>query len=295
MNKRAIVTIGISASGKSTWASGVVKENINWCELNRDEIRFAMHAENSSLPFTWAMWDWKNESRVTDEFNKKLESAALNGYNIVVSDTNLNKFFRDQLVAKLEVLGYDVGFKHFDIDYETAVSRDLNRSLSVGSSVIMKQLQQYNNQFGYRYSPATNATPAILVDVDGTVAEMCNRSPYDWGKVGGDSPIEEVLEIINLLGHSHQIIFMSGRDEACRTETSDWLDKHVNLEHDYLLYMRAHGDMRKDSIVKLELFQKHVASSYNVKMVFDDRPQVVRLWNLIGLKTFACANPYIEF
>ena len=63
----------------------------------------------------------------------------------------------------------------------------------------------------------------------------------------------------------------------------------------YELHMRAEGDMRKDSIVERELFDAHIKDKYDVVAVFDDRPQMIRLWNLMGLKTFACADPYLEF
>jgi hypothetical protein len=80
---------------------------------------------------------------------------------------------------------------------------------------------------------------------------------------------------------------------VCRKQTLEWLDtKDVMYEE---LFMRAEGDSRKDWIVKGEIFFRDVATKYNVMMVVDDRPQVVRLWNLIGLPCASVGEPHVEF
>jgi hypothetical protein len=63
--------------------------------------------------------------------------------------------------------------------------------------------------------------------------------------------------------------------------TEQWLAKH---EVPYAgLFMRPAGDSRKDSIVKRELFDRHVAATWAVRGVIDDRKQVVEMWRAIGL------------
>jgi hypothetical protein len=47
--------------------------------------------------------------------------------------------------------------------------------------------------------------------------------------------------------------------------------------------MREAGDSRKDSIVKQELYEKHIEPSYDVFVVLDDRNQVVDMWRSLGL------------
>ena len=64
---------------------------------------------------------------------------------------------------------------------------------------------------------------------------------------------------------------------------------------EFELIMRAAGDMRKDSIVKAELFFEHIEPNYNVMMVIDDRPQVIRMWTDIGLDVINVGNYYEEF
>jgi hypothetical protein len=47
--------------------------------------------------------------------------------------------------------------------------------------------------------------------------------------------------------------------------------------------MREAGDSRKDSIVKQELYERHIKPSYDVFVVLDDRNQVVDMWRSLGL------------
>lgn len=125
--------------------------------------------------------------------------------------------------------------------------------------------------------------PAILCDLDGTLAILHARSPYDAERCETDllnKPIADIVQTYHQLGT--KVIFMSGREEKARKQTINWL-KCNGITYD-ALYMRATGDSRKDSIVKKELYETHVKGKYYVKFVLDDRNQVVDLWRLdLGL------------
>lgn len=116
------------------------------------------------------------------------------------------------------------------------------------------------------------------------------RSPFDWKRVGEDDVDDVIADIVCGLYYydAYKIIVMSGRDSACRAETEEWLEKH-NIAHDEL-FMRAEGDMRKDNIVKAELFDEHVRDNFDVKFVLDDRDQVVRMWRQMGLTCLQVAE-----
>lgn len=53
--------------------------------------------------------------------------------------------------------------------------------------------------------------------------------------------------------------------------------------------------MRKDTIIKEELFWKPIADNYNVQFVLDDRLSVCRMWRDLGIKVLQVGNPHIEF
>lgn len=118
---------------------------------------------------------------------------------------------------------------------------------------------------------------AIIVDIDGTLAKMNGRGPFEWDRVGEDLPNPAVCDLVRCLQRaSHTIIIFSGRDGSCREQTENWLDQ-IDIKYDYL-YMRPPGNNEKDSIIKRRLYDNYVAGKYEIKFVLDDRNQVVDMW-----------------
>lgn len=288
----AYITVGVSGSGKTTFANSLKGYEI----ISRDDIRAKLVLEKTGVPMTsWKQWNFKNEGEVTEIQTQMISDAAAAGKNIVIADTNLNMERAEILQKKLEGLGYSVEYRFFhgvfayqDISLDECLKRDAARPMSVGFHVIHKQWRQMIDSWGdfivEQYIQDESLPKAILVDIDGTIAEMHDRGAFEWHKVGNDKPRKHVVELI--LGYSHvyddvDIIVLSGRDSVCREETVEWLlANEIPFDR---LFMRKEGDMRKDSIVKLELFEEHIRHKYNVQMVFDDRKQVVQLWHDLGL------------
>ena len=59
--------------------------------------------------------------------------------------------------------------------------------------------------------------------------------------------------------------------------------------------MRSSGDFRKDTIIKEELYNKHILNKYNILCVFDDRKSVVEMWKKLGLYVFDCNYRGVDF
>jgi hypothetical protein len=133
-------------------------------------------------------------------------------------------------------------------------------------------------------------TPAIIVDIDGTVAlNTGHRSPYDYSKVGNDVPNQPVLHAVAALHFTYQydILYVSGREDSSREDTLAWLDSYAP---DGKLFMRKAGDYRSDQIVKREIYEQEIEESYKIMAVFDDRDKVVRMWRDLGLTCFQVAD-----
>ena len=166
---KAIITVGVSASGKSTYAEEMAK-NPDWMEINRDNIRKEIWAkQHPGEPFVWFKWKWKNENLVTARQSEMVGYAVKNKKNIIISDTNLNENVRTNLFIVLTELGYGVELKLFEVSFEEALRRDTTRENGVGLSVIAKQFEQWHSQFGdaevkEKLKHRTNRTDAILVD-----------------------------------------------------------------------------------------------------------------------------------
>ena len=165
---------------------------------------------------------------------------------------------------------------------------------------------------------------AFICDIDGTVAKKGDRGIHDYDKVSLDLPNKPIIDVVQrlaygktLLGSDLLPVFMSGRPDTkqCREDTEVWVHDNVIGQHNPLtLFMRpeilekdyvsADGlhvitagkrDFRPDYVVKEELYRKHIEPYYDVQFAIDDRPQVLRLWNELGISTLAVGTPWIEF
>lgn len=313
MTQKMIITRGLPGSGKSTWAKKVVAQNSEYIRVERDLLRDQLFGNRIyTKPADWTMTDeeFKNyfnmrENLVTKVQTSMVISALDSGKSVIISDTNL----RAQHVRAWAKLAASKGVqfeqKIFTASLETLYERDeirLNNGSGhgVGEEVISRMWKQ-NTKNGKieevdvskemdasfviePYVENPDLPWAVIADIDGTLAKMANRSPYEWHRVGEDEPVAAVVAAVDaayLAGDA--IIVMSGRDGSCRQITEDWLDVAVDWDE---LHMRTEGDNRKDDIVKYELFNKNIRGKYNVRYVLDDRDQVVAMWRKLGLACF---------
>lgn len=277
----AILTVGIPASGKSTWARGY-SSIYGTPIVCRDDIRIMQGLKHGD-----------NEDLVTTVEHALIEGLILEGKDFIVADTNINKKFRNRLIKFCHQRGADVNIITFDISLDEAIMRDAVRGTKgqgyVGPDVITRmhndlQGQNLSNEFlpvqryaKYQHNPRLK--DAIVVDIDGTVARHWNRSPFEYAKVMDDKPIADVVGIVTALADDYYPVFVSGRDDSCRKDTADWIFVHlgidVNAPDEGELHMRKTGDQRPDYIVKNEIYDEKVIPFVNPVMVFDDRDQVV--------------------
>jgi hypothetical protein len=133
---------------------------------------------------------------------------------------------------------------------------------------------------------------AIVCDLDGTLALLGERSPYDTGRAMEDALNHPVANVIEVYSHQKlfdtRLILLSGREEKYRRVTEDWLKKHQIISYE-ALYLRPTGDRRKDYIVKQEIYNKNIHDKYDILFVLEDRDQVVKMWRGIGLTCFQVA------
>lgn len=138
--------------------------------------------------------------------------------------------------------------------------------------------------------------PIVVVDIDGTIAQVGERLKYLQGKPDydkfyascfDDAPIPEIIQLVQLLDIKHQIIYCTGRREQVRQQTEDWLFKHY-LPKGKLL-MRPNGDKRHDVEVKPEQLQKAGITLDKVAFILEDRNSMVKKWRKLGVKCLQVA------
>jgi predicted kinase len=298
--KKILILRGLPASGKSTFARQLLQDNIgSWKRLNKDELRAML--DNS-------VHSGSNEKFVERVRDMMLVEALKEGKNVIIDDTNLSEKPIERIREVVKQYSKQTGqsvtieFKLLDTPLEECIRRDENREKKVGREVIMQFYNQHflrktDNYFPdfqikksllenrvphYRVQDDT-LPPAIICDLDGTLAIIHNRSPYDAKSCETDllnEPIAEILKTYHQKGT--KIILMSGREDNAKQQTINWL--HYNRIQYDALYMRKAGDSRKDAVVKKELFEQHINDPFFVAFVLDDRNQVVDLWrNELGL------------
>jgi len=294
---KAIITIGIPCSGKSTWAEDFCEEE-DYVEINRDNLRMEMFELGHYDDYKFSKG---NEQKVTEAAEAAITVCVATNRNVVVSDTNLNKGRREALERRLDALGYEVSYKVFDIEFFDALKRNDKRSdKHIPRSAMYsmyRSFMTYKEEQGEwtKHVNDNNLPSAYIVDIDGTIATNTgSRGFYDWDKVGLDGPIQTTIDVVKtLFDGGHYVILLTGRDERSKQETEKWLYEYDVPYH--AMYMRPEGSMEKDRYVKHKLFIDHVASKHSIKGVFDDRPQVCLLWHDLGLPVFKVGDPIIEF
>ena len=272
--KKVILTKGLPGSGKSTWAKQLIDMSPNsYKRINNDDLR--------------KMFDNKQYSPNMEKFIKKAVDVLVllaleEGKHVILDNTHLSENsinrIKELVKGKAEVIIED---KFLDVPLETCIKNDLRRLDSVGKDVIVKLYEQHVKKTEPIIQDNT-LQKAIIVDIDGTLAHMKDRSPFDWQRVGEDECDDIIKGIVNAYDNLGVTIVMSGRDGSCRDITIKWLEDN-NIKYDLLL-MRAENDFRKDSIVKQELFDNNIKNKYYIEYVLDDRNQVVDMWRNMGLK-----------
>lgn len=107
-----------------------------------------------------------------------------------------------------------------------------------------------------------------------------------------DVPNKHILSIL-LRFENETIIFISGRSSEYENETINWLDKYFDS---YILLMRDYHDNRRDSIVKMDLFNKYIKDEYHVKFIIDDRLQVIEeCWEKLNLPVLNCNYKNLKY
>ena len=147
----------------------------------------------------------------------------------------------------------------------------------------------------------------MIVDLDGTVADLTHRLHHIQGKhgyrdydafyseVGNDAPIKN---IIDLTQDSHYpIVYVSGRSDECRETTGAWIKKHIDHEFTLTnpmpeLYMRKQGDYRPDHIIKKEILLQMKADGYEPVIAIDDRDSICKVWVEEGITCLKHVTKY---
>lgn len=290
---------GYPGSGKST-----IARTIPGVVVGRDYLRHQMYGKYRL--------DDGGEETVTIAQEAQVRALLEAGISVVVDDMNVNPRYLRSWARMARDLGVDFAVEDMRTPVDTCILRDGQRNPDkiVGEDVIRKIAKRWPMEKWptvtvkpkptydlVPYEAHANTIPAIIVDIDGTLAHHGpeGRSPYDYSRVSEDVVDETIRNLVNHEGgRGTVIIICSGRDSTCYTDTEKWL--HDNGVRFDILLMRPedakdeNGNKLADYVVKYDLFDKHIRPFYNVKYCLDDRRQVIDMYRALGLKVLDVAG-----
>lgn len=288
---KLIVLQGCPCSGKSTWAKEYLKDN-EAVYVNRDSIRCELNGGKYTL---------KKEDKVTALETFRVIEGLDKGSDVIVDATNLNPKTIKKWQRLADLKGAEINFKEFYVPIEEAIKRSKARKAEGGlyiSKAVMTSF--YKKYYPERLKeeltdkrkilkPDFTLHPAVICDLDGTLALHQGRDPFDWASIFEDA-IDPRLEQI-LKDYCYQgvaIIFVTGRPERARAATEKWLFDHEL--YSYKLYMRADNDFSHGDDYKRKVYNDHIKGDYDVYCVFEDSNKCVKMWREEGLLTCQVEN-----
>jgi predicted kinase len=285
-NPQLLILIGAPGSGKSTFAKYHIRTNLNWVRVCRDDMRV--------MQFSQSFLSDEMEGLITDMIYASIEQLLVKKINVITDATHTKADFLNQYIRRFGHLA-DISFKIFEVEKQELALRCIQREKDTGKYIPEKAINHHLNalkdlktEFDFSTRPlkklkneirVQDATlpKAIICDLDGTLALMGDRNPFDASTCEQDQLNEAVAVCINAyVKAGFKILLVSGREDKYRIQTVHFLEQN-NIHYD-ALWMRPEGEYVKDSIIKKRIFETEIQDKYFVSLILDDRNQVVDMW-----------------
>ncbi|MDR2679934.1 MAG: zeta toxin family protein [Tannerella sp.] len=285
-NPQILLLIGAPGSGKSTFAKYFIRTEENWMRLCRDDFRM--------MNFSDSLLSQYEESLISEILDTSVETLLRKKYNVLLDATHCRAEYLKHYIEKFNSLA-DISFKVFECDVDELIARCEKRHAETGRYVPENVIRRFANELEtlkktFDFSPRplkqttyiaekqdVNLPKAIMCDLDGTLALMGNRDPYDASECDKDDLNEAVASVLKVFyANGYNVLLLSGREEIFREPTLRFLSKFSIPCHQ--LWMRKAKDYRKDAVIKREIFDREIAGKYRIEFVLDDRDQVVEMW-----------------
>jgi len=296
--------VGPSGSGKSTRAKQILdrleKDKVNAVIISRDKLREMMfgYTESNVSDYYKRETIQQDEWSVTQLQHNLVKQYLAENYVVIIDNTHL----KEKYLTDLQKYGVQIQYHVMEEEKVDCIMNDEDRVRRVGKEVIDTQFIQFRELKRHFSFEVFNPEPvpalyndndptkpdAIVFDIDGTLAHMDGRKPYEWLRVGEDwvdVPVREALYAHQKAGK--KIIICTGRDGVCAPQTIQWLgDNDIAFDE---IFIRPEKDNRPDWKVKQEMWTE-IIKDYHIEAMYDDRDQVVNHARACGFKVYQVAE-----
>lgn len=143
-------------------------------------------------------------------------------------------------------------------------------------------------------STAARRRKAVIADVDGTLADVRGirhhvaQKPKDFDAFHAASahvpPNQAAIDYV-AAAHAagHVVVVVTARRARWADVTTTWLHRHMPVPFDGPFH-RPDDDLRPDVQVKADI-HRYLARHYDIVGAVDDNPNVIALWDRIGIPT----------
>lgn len=266
------------------------------------------YAQEIQSEYTYINQDTQGK-KYLDLFLKAIDNRE----NIVVDRMNFNVSQRKRFIEPALLAAYTIKIVEFLVPRDICYSRILLRKdhpTIKNEENASNALDTYFNNYeapSYQegelfiqeelHKASYNKQPAIIVDIDGTLANCDHRIHHiqkdkkDWvsffGGMKDDTLNQWCKDIISGYANTDiNVILLTGRPEKYRPITREWLAE--NRVYWDSLYMRPDKNNRPDYEYKRMIYNYELKPYYDVMFVIEDRSQVVKMWRELGLTCLQC-------
>lgn len=315
-----LILRGLPGAGKSRFRTEWISvDPMQRAAINYDELREGMFGPG------WK-FNYDDEAKMKAEAMIRARALLDAKIDVCIDNTNLQERHYEKWLQLAKEYNVPVEVKFIDTPLHVCVDQDRRRLRRVGRAVI-EGMALRNGLIDWSDYSLYHDDPIVIVDVDGTLADLSHRRPlldvrcsnpdckenppaftkkgacagagcngtrtkkdYDkfFAEAVNDTPFQDIIALVHLFeNQGFMPIVVSGRPD----------DKCGIITEDWLrkygipfehLFMRRGGDYRPDDEVKKEILG--FLPKNRISYVLDDRDRVVKMWRAEGLRVLQVAE-----